>query len=207
MKTYKLYWTPCAAHCIDLMMEDLQKNASVARAIKDARSITNYVYNHAQLLAKIRESCKGDIVRPGATRFATNYLALESLRTHKAGLGRVFNSEWWSNHKLGGTTQRIAVEKIATSHTFWERVANTCQIFEPLYAALRFVDGEVYPMMATVFYMFQVMVETLRARRGCRWVVDIVEDRWSNQLLHPLHTAGMTNNNTVYFLNTTFAFN
>ena len=25
MKKYNLYWTPCAAHCIDLMFEDIGK--------------------------------------------------------------------------------------------------------------------------------------------------------------------------------------
>ena len=30
MKKYNLYWTPCAAHCIDLMFEDIGKRDSVA---------------------------------------------------------------------------------------------------------------------------------------------------------------------------------
>ena len=29
MKKYNLYWTPCAAHCIDLMFEDNGKRESV----------------------------------------------------------------------------------------------------------------------------------------------------------------------------------
>ena len=30
MKKYNLYWTPCAAHCIDLMFENIGKRDSVA---------------------------------------------------------------------------------------------------------------------------------------------------------------------------------
>ena len=30
MKKYNLYWTPCAAHCIDLMFEDIGKRDNVA---------------------------------------------------------------------------------------------------------------------------------------------------------------------------------
>ena len=30
MKKYNLYWTPCAAQCIDLMFEDIGKSDSVA---------------------------------------------------------------------------------------------------------------------------------------------------------------------------------
>ena len=33
MKKYNLYWTPCAAHCIDLMFEDIGKRSSVAHVI------------------------------------------------------------------------------------------------------------------------------------------------------------------------------
>ncbi|RVW95339.1 hypothetical protein CK203_034151 [Vitis vinifera] len=48
MKKYNLYWTPCAAHCIDLIFEDI---------------------------AQMRKYCGGDIVRPGATRL-TNIVSL-----------------------------------------------------------------------------------------------------------------------------------
>ena len=41
--------------------------------------ITKFIYNHGWLLAKMRQVCGGDIVRPGATRFAANYIALDSL--------------------------------------------------------------------------------------------------------------------------------
>nr|XP_048317996.1 uncharacterized protein LOC125418480 [Ziziphus jujuba var. spinosa] len=34
MGDYNLYWTPCVAHCIDLMFEDIGKNENVAIVIK-----------------------------------------------------------------------------------------------------------------------------------------------------------------------------
>ena len=76
MKKYNLYWTPCAAHYIDLMFEDIGKIESVLDLITNARKITNFIYNHGWLVAKMRKVCGGDIVRPGVTRFATNYIAL-----------------------------------------------------------------------------------------------------------------------------------
>lgn len=63
MKRYNLYWTPCAAHCIDLMFEDIGKVNSVQCVIKNGRTITNFIYNHGWLLAKMREVCQGDIIR------------------------------------------------------------------------------------------------------------------------------------------------
>lgn len=102
-KIYDLYWTPCAAHCIDLIFEDIGKKESVCDVIAIGRSITNFIYNHLWLLSQMREFCKGDIVRPGATRFATNYIALDSLLNKKAGLKALFSSETWEDNPLSRT--------------------------------------------------------------------------------------------------------
>ncbi|CAL8167815.1 unnamed protein product [Prunus armeniaca] len=54
MERYPIYWTPCAAHCIDLIFEDIGKQESVANVINKARKLTNYIYNHSWLLAQMR---------------------------------------------------------------------------------------------------------------------------------------------------------
>ena len=100
MKKYNLYWTPCAAHCIDLMFEDIGKRAIVSKLITDARKITNFIYNHSWLLAKMRKVCGGDNVRLGVIRFAKNHIALESLLKKRADLKKIFISNEWASHKL-----------------------------------------------------------------------------------------------------------
>ena len=35
-----LFWTPCAAHCIDLMLEDMGKIAFIKEVVDQAKSIT-----------------------------------------------------------------------------------------------------------------------------------------------------------------------
>ncbi|RVW92586.1 hypothetical protein CK203_039385 [Vitis vinifera] len=82
MKKYNLYWTPCAAHCIDLIFEDIGKRPSVIEVINNARKITNFIYNHGWLLAQMRLYCGGDIVRPGATS-----ILLESKIQYRCGVG------------------------------------------------------------------------------------------------------------------------
>ena len=41
-----LYWTTCAAHCMDLILEDVGKLDRIAKVILSARTITNYIYKH-----------------------------------------------------------------------------------------------------------------------------------------------------------------
>ncbi|XP_021832562.1 uncharacterized protein LOC110772433 [Prunus avium] len=62
MEWYPIYWTLCAAHCIDLIFEDIGKQESVANVINKARKLTNYIYNHGWLLAQMRIFCQGDLV-------------------------------------------------------------------------------------------------------------------------------------------------
>ena len=95
MKKYNLYWTPCVAHCIGLMFEDIGKRESVLDLIINARKITNFIYNHGWLVAKMRKVYGEDIVRPGVTRFATSYIALESLLKKRADLKKIFISLSW----------------------------------------------------------------------------------------------------------------
>ena len=79
MKKFNLYWTPCTTHCIDLIFEDIGKRPNVTDVINNSYKIINFIYNHGWLLAQMRKYCDGDIVQPRATRFATNYIALDNL--------------------------------------------------------------------------------------------------------------------------------
>ncbi|WOH04149.1 hypothetical protein DCAR_0623557 [Daucus carota subsp. sativus] len=73
-----LYWTPCAAHCLDLMLEDIAKLKEFDSTITHGRNITTFVYRQGRLLSAMREKTLGiDLVRTAATRFATAFLTLQ----------------------------------------------------------------------------------------------------------------------------------
>ena len=69
IKKFDIYWTPCAAHCIDLLFKDFRKTKLVEKTIRDAKVVTNFIYNHSFLLALIRslECYGGDLICPGVT--------------------------------------------------------------------------------------------------------------------------------------------
>ena len=68
-----LVWTLCATHCIDLMLEDLEKHLKVHNStISKARKITTYIYFKTLLLTWMKEFTKGrELIRPTITRCAT----------------------------------------------------------------------------------------------------------------------------------------
>jgi hypothetical protein len=44
-KHCNIWWIPCAAHCLDLMLEDIGKIEWVKKTVEQGKSITRYIYN------------------------------------------------------------------------------------------------------------------------------------------------------------------
>ena len=190
MKKYNLYWIPCAAHCIDLMFEDIGKRDSVAQLIRNARKIANIIYIHGLFLAKMRKVYGGDIVRPGVTRFATNYIFLDNLLKKMVDLKKVFISNEWASHKLSRTEVGNEVERLMFDHEYWEKVEKLVSIYKALYTVLHIVDSEVVPTMPFVYELIWLMKTNLNRLKAKEWVKHIITYCWNITLKHHLHATG-----------------
>ena len=102
-----LFWTPCAAHCIDLILEDFEKKLEVHQVtIANGRRITSYIYSRTILISMLRHFTKGkDLIRPTATRFATAYLTLGCLSDCKIQLMTMFTSIQWRSCRFSKTEE------------------------------------------------------------------------------------------------------
>ncbi|XP_059070975.1 uncharacterized protein LOC131031585 [Cryptomeria japonica] len=194
-----MFFIPCAAHCLDLNLEDIGKIEWVKAAFQKAHKVTKFIYNHTRVLAIMRSFTGGkELVRPGVTRFATYFLALQTLCEQKGNLRRMFVSAEWM--ESGFTTQAngIAVAKYMYSTTFWESIEQIVEFSEPLVEVLRLVDGEnppmgyVYEAMDRAKEVIKSKLENNRDKYMPLW--DIIDRRWDGQMHTPLHAAG-------YFLN------
>ncbi len=56
-----IFWTPCVAHCIDPMLEDIGKIYWVKNTVEHAKSITKYIYNHSWILNLKRKQDGKDV--------------------------------------------------------------------------------------------------------------------------------------------------
>ena len=50
-----IFWLPCVAHCLNLILGDIGKMELVSSLATCASLITKFVYNHAFLLAWLRK--------------------------------------------------------------------------------------------------------------------------------------------------------
>ncbi|KAL7226513.1 hypothetical protein ACSBR1_021590 [Camellia fascicularis] len=118
-KRKHLYWIACSAHCINLMLKDIANKKSVTKVIEDGKTITNFIYNSGWVLDLMRKfTGDRELIRPAIIRFATNFIAIESIVRYKQQLRAMFNSDEWKNSRWGKakTGQPYNVKK-----KFWER--------------------------------------------------------------------------------------
>ncbi|XP_075670173.1 uncharacterized protein LOC142639910 [Castanea sativa] len=120
-KYRNISWSPCAAHCLNLIFKKIGKMDHVAKLVKRASKITVFIYNHVALHAwlRTRKNWK-EIVHPKPTRYAKDKKAK-------------------------------AVVKIILDNQFWNDCHVIVHIMSPLIHLLRIVDSDEKPVMGYVY--------------------------------------------------------
>ncbi|XP_015950221.1 uncharacterized protein LOC107475100 [Arachis duranensis] len=151
----RLYWSPCAAHCINLILQDIGKFVEVTETVSQASMITKYIYNHCHPLYLMRQFTGGrEILRPAPTRFATNFIALQSILAQKDALRAMVTSrEWTSSAYSKEAKAKKFVDQVLDSK-FWNQCTDIVKLTEPLVHVLRIVDSEDRAAMG---FLYQAM--------------------------------------------------
>ncbi|KAK8579865.1 hypothetical protein V6N12_070168 [Hibiscus sabdariffa] len=157
--------------------------------------------NEAAVKAGGQMYTKGaELLRPGITRFATNFIALESIVRSKQALKEMVTSSEWKRSTYARRPAGQDMMKVIDSNQFWKKAADVLKIQEPLVKVLRMCDGDEKPTMG---FIYEAMDRAkLAIQRDCRYYQkywDIIDRRWSRQLHNDLHSAG-------YYLNPQFLY-
>ncbi|XLT73595.1 hypothetical protein HN873_030021, partial [Arachis hypogaea] len=206
-KRPNLFWTPCAAHCLDLMLEDIGKLPLIQKTIKSVISLVSFTYSHSSTLSMLGQFTNGkELVRHAVTQFATSFLSLERLYDEKRNLRRMFTSDEWVRNKLSREAKRRETTKIVIRPSFWNHVKYTLKIMGPLVRVLRLVDGEKKPPMCYIYEAMEKANECIMkifSNDVSKYseVFKIVDNRWNCQLHRPLHAAGHFLNPELFYDN------
>ncbi|XP_025702860.1 uncharacterized protein [Arachis hypogaea] len=151
-KFENIHWSPCAAHCLNLILKDISNMPHISSLATRASKITVFVYNHTVFLSWLRQKEDWrEIVRPGATRFATVFLTLMSIFERKLELQQLVVDTHFTRHKLGRSANGRAVSAIILDNKFWDDCFTVCQIVSPLIKLLRLVDADDKPSLEIVY--------------------------------------------------------
>ncbi|PKU72752.1 uncharacterized protein LOC114580380 [Dendrobium catenatum] len=198
-------WSPCSAHCLNLILRDFGNMNHIKDLAKRASKVTVFVYNHVFILAWLRkrESWK-EIIRPGATRFATTFITLKSLYEHKLDLQAFITSKAFFDSKLSKTVKGQEVSSIILDTKFWNDCLVSSKLTGPLIRLLRIVDSDEKPSMG---FLYDGMYRARKAiklmfknfKRLYKPYTSIIKRRWDRQLRQGIHCA-------AYFLNPHFQY-
>ncbi|KAJ9130785.1 hypothetical protein P3X46_034118 [Hevea brasiliensis] len=123
-----LYWIACSVHCMDLILEDFEKRKSIKKIIDQARVITQFIYNHNWVVNYMKKFTDNrEIICLGITRFATNFVALESIITSK--FGQATSGPAYEAKKK---KKKIVLSLGSEGSNFWEKAQQIIKIQEPL---------------------------------------------------------------------------
>ncbi|KAL6509618.1 hypothetical protein OROGR_022928 [Orobanche gracilis] len=196
-----LWWTPCAAHCIDLMLEDIAKLKIFEGAIENSKKVVKFIYGHGTILALMRKHTNDkELLRPAVTRFATAFLTLQSMYKQKRALEVMFSSdEWVTSAQTKKFEGKVAKRIVVNDPNFWPYVAFCAKTVVPLVSVLREVDSEERPAMGYIYELMDRAKETIKfncggVKKKYMPIWRKIDARWTLQLHHPLHAVG-------YYLN------
>ncbi|KAL5764322.1 hypothetical protein ACOSP7_016678 [Xanthoceras sorbifolium] len=200
-----IFWSSCATHTIHLMLEGIGKIPKFKKTLDSAKAFTIFIYAHHKTLWLMRTyTKKGEIIRPGVTRFASAFLTLQSLVEKKESLRNMFTSTEWENCKWSRTAKGKAAYSTVLNMNFWNGVTLCLKVFAPLVKVLRLVDGDVKPSMGFLYGELKNAKEEIKVvlRNNVsvyRPILDIIDSKAKDRLDTPLHK-------TAYLLNPFYCY-
>ncbi|XP_057756054.1 uncharacterized protein LOC130975254 [Arachis stenosperma] len=131
---------------------DISSMPHISNLTTRASKIIVFVYNHTVFLSWLRQRTDWkEIVRPGATRFATIFITLKSIFERKSDLQALVVDTHFTEHKLGRSANSRAVSAIILDNKFWNDCFTACKIESPLIKLLRLVDADDKPSLGIVY--------------------------------------------------------
>jgi hypothetical protein len=192
-----IVFSPCTAHCLDLLLEDIGKLSWAAPLISKGHAVVKFITNHQASLAQFRKRSTLELLKPGETRFGSFFLMLQRLLQAKDALQEtVMNrdfKQWMTTIKKTASQEegRNVVDTVVDER-FWKSSEELTCLCEPIISLLRLVDG-IAPCVGKVYWnMFQIDngVEPSKADNHKKIQLrTCINERW--KMMHTeLHSAG-----------------
>ncbi|XP_042510124.1 uncharacterized protein LOC122085683 [Macadamia integrifolia] len=157
MLTGKYRWlfkTQCAAHGINLMLEDIYEDVIWVQEIFDeAKRIIDYLYKSIIVLQLMRKFTNKDLKYPYKTRFGSKFLMLQSIVEVEEKLKLLVVSAEWRSLRNSRSTEADRVVDTIQRESFWNDSKEILRFMEPIIQVLRLVDGHG----ATSGYLYEAM--------------------------------------------------
>ncbi|KAF7826300.1 uncharacterized protein G2W53_017464 [Senna tora] len=184
---------------------NIGKLPEVNEVVDHAEKLTKFIYNHCFTLHLMRTHTGGrEILRPAPTRFATNFVALQSILAQKDALRAMVTFKEWTTSSFSRESKSKRFVDAVLDSGFWKNCSTIVKLTEPLIRVLRIVDSEEKPAMGFLYAPFQKAREEMikrfqRRKRVIEPYLKIIDRRWDKQLYKNLHAAGFWFNPSYHY--------
>jgi hypothetical protein len=193
----RIVFSPCTAHCLDLLLEDIGKLPWAADTISKAHNMVKFLTNHQKSLACFRSHSTVELLKPGETRFASFFIMLQRVNETKDALQEtVMDREYkqWLGRlkKKAKRNEGTTITQTVVDDNFWKSVEELISACEPIIVLLRLVDG-IVPCVGKVYWkMYQIdagIESSALEKEKKAQIRKRIKERW--EMLHTdLHSAG-----------------
>ncbi|MCL7051435.1 hypothetical protein MKW94_004835, partial [Papaver nudicaule] len=208
MEQTNIFWTPCAAHCVNLMCKEISEVRKVAEVVTKCRRIIVYMYNDDTVLQMMRKFIGGgDLTRPGVTRFTTSFLTMDNILNQKSCLKEMMISDEWTKSKYANEDDGKIVTRILKDDSFWNDLQFCLTLFKPLVDVIRIMYLDEEPSMGSIYHATDKMRKKIlclllgepKYSATLNRVLKIVDTYRMDQLHQPLYAAAYYLNPSIYF--------
>ncbi|GBG60142.1 hypothetical protein CBR_g3385 [Chara braunii] len=139
-----MFWIPCVAHVMNLILEDIGGIDWVATRIAQARLVTRFFKRHGHAREVLEKLSKKTLLLPAETGFGTNVIMMTRLVDLREELTELVGADCWRETVWStGKIRKDAAEITACigSPPWWEDLRALCRMLEPIMDMLRTGGG------------------------------------------------------------------
>ncbi|XP_042510882.1 uncharacterized protein LOC122086211 [Macadamia integrifolia] len=200
-----MHRTNYAAHGINLLLKDIHKHVRwVREIIDDGKHVVDYMHRHTVVIALMREFTNDkEIKQPCKTRFATNFLKLQSLIVVENKLRLLVALSEWRGFYCNRVEITLKTVRIIQSDIFWDEAKEVIAFIDPLIRILRLVDSDG----STACYLYEATVRAkeklrkLKESDGVKYftILDLFDTMVEKNIIHLVHVlAAALNPNNLF---------
>ncbi|XP_021835484.1 uncharacterized protein [Spinacia oleracea] len=199
-----LYWAPCAANSLLLMLEDFGKFEWINSVLEQCKSIMRFIYNHSIVLNMMRRYTFGvDLVVPDLSPSVTNFRTVKRMVDLKHNLQALVTSQEWVDSYYSKKEGALAILDLISDHSFWSSCNLVVLITDPILQVLSIVRSEKKPAMGFVYAGLYRAKEAIKRefRKSDEYLTywNVIDLRWDRHQQSPLHAAGFYLNPKFFY--------
>jgi hypothetical protein len=199
---HSFFFTLCADHCINLLLEKIATSKNVSEVLMKAKEITRYIYSHALPMELKGRYLQEEILSTSSFKFVAAFITLERLVSARQNLVDMFKSPACDSSVWAAPSDlfRYISGIVKTDDAFWRAAADVVKVTNPLVSVLYKLESDICPMGILYDAMDSAKEDIKRNlgdKHGEYW--DLVDRIWNGYLHSPLHAAGHMLNPRIFY--------